>query len=71
MKTLFFGILLGAAFGAGLVELKGKNPSQAIAYVSAADVAAALRKTGSSAKYGIRASHTQNRTTQNIEADYS
>jgi mannose-6-phosphate isomerase-like protein (cupin superfamily) len=49
MKTLFFGVLLGAAFGAGLVELKGNDTSsEAMAYVSAADVAAALRKIGES-----------------------
>ena len=42
MKTLFFGIVLGAAEGGRLVELKGQGTSsRALAYVSAADVASA------------------------------
>jgi mannose-6-phosphate isomerase-like protein (cupin superfamily) len=44
MRIFCFGIILGAALGAGIVELKGQGPSQAPAYASAADVAAALQR---------------------------
>jgi hypothetical protein len=49
MRAFFFGLVLGAVVGAGLVELKGQGTSsQALAYVSAADVATAIRKIGAS-----------------------
>ena len=47
MRPFFFGIVLGAAVGAGLVGLKGQGTSsQALAYVSAAEVATAVREAG-------------------------
>lgn len=47
MRRFFVGIVLGAAFGAGIVELKGQGAaSQPLAYVSATDVATALREIG-------------------------
>jgi mannose-6-phosphate isomerase-like protein (cupin superfamily) len=52
MRTFFFGVVLGAAIGAGIVELKGQGiSSQPLAYVSADEVATALRKMGSKNGY--------------------
>jgi mannose-6-phosphate isomerase-like protein (cupin superfamily) len=44
VRIFCFGVILGAALAAGVVELKGQGPYPAPAYASAADVAAALQR---------------------------